>query len=346
MTGDRLASALPGGPSREAARRAAMAAGAGAVTDGVPLELRRDLGAEAPRLVAAEPLEGSFAARSVGDDDGARVAAFLDGAQDSRAVGHVGPVPIVHGAVGAAIRRRAGRDLATWRRALDAAVYAPRTALPAAAWVALRAGAGGALVDTGRREDRDAAEQEADQDAADGLPAHPFAWTERAYHAVQRGREGLERALAAAWVARPEGVLYVDGGIAGDERVATSLDVLGVVKTHRTLYVPADALASLAALPVGARTGMVRVTSPRRTPVLSWYLRLRDAAGRDPFFGLVRCEIAERPDEGAAARSARADAASRLVLAERQPLALPDPRWGVMAYGIRDCERYLAALMR
>lgn len=336
MTDDARAAASSGplvGPSREAARRAAIAAGAGTARDAAPLELRRDLGADAPRLVEAEPLEEAVVARGVGDDDGTRVAAFLDGVQDSRAVGHVGAVPVVHGAVGAVIRRRVARDLATWRRMLDAAVYAPRAALPPAAWAALSAAAGAGLVDT------------SEGDAPDAASPHPFAWTERAYHAVQRAREGLEQALAAAWVARPEGTLYIDGGIARDERVATSLDVLGVVKSHRTLYVPADALPALTALPVGTRSGIVRVTSPRRTPVLSWYLRLRDPAGRDPFFGLVRCEVAERPGEGAAARTARADAASRLVLAERQPLALPDPRWGVMAYGIRDCERYLAAVL-
>ena len=35
-----------------------------------------------------------------------------------------------------------------------------------------------------------------------------------------------------------------------------------------------------------------------------------------------------------------------LVLAERSPVALPDPRWGAMAYGIRLTEEYLRAVTR
>jgi hypothetical protein len=34
------------------------------------------------------------------------------------------------------------------------------------------------------------------------------------------------------------------------------------------------------------------------------------------------------------------------MLAERAPVALPDARWDVMVYGIRDCEQYLSAILR
>jgi hypothetical protein len=73
--------------------------------------------------------------------------------------------------------------------------------------------------------------------------------------------------------------------------------------------------------------------------VMSWYLRLRDAKGHDPMWGLVRVEVAEseRPTE-------RADEISTWVMAETSPLALPDGRWDKMAYGVRDCEEFLRAI--
>jgi hypothetical protein len=74
--------------------------------------------------------------------------------------------------------------------------------------------------------------------------------------------------------------------------------------------------------------------------VLSWYLRLRDAEGRDALWGLVRVEMSVRPRESV---SARADELSRWLLAESMPLAAPDPRWDRMAYGIRSAEEFLRA---
>jgi hypothetical protein len=99
------------------------------------------------------------------------------------------------------------------------------------------------------------------------------------------------------------------------------------------------------ALRRGQRSSVFRIAAARRTPVASWYLRLRDPAGRDPMWGLVRVEAAdrraaERPEE----LTARADLISRWVLAEAAPLALPDGRWDKMVYGIRDCEEFLRAV--
>jgi hypothetical protein len=133
--------------------------------------------------------------------------------------------------------------------------------------------------------------------------------------------------------------LYIDGGISRSARVASSSSAVGVIKSHRTLYVEGDALRIVLALEKGERSSVFRVSPRSRSSVMSWYLRLRDAKGRDAMWGLVRVEIAEcdRPAE-------RADEISRWVLAETTPLSLPDGRWDKMAYGVRDCEEFLRAI--
>ena len=82
-----------------------------------------------------------------------------------------------------------------------------------------------------------------------------------------------------------------------------------------------------------------------RTIALAQAERLRDPAGRDPMWGLVRVEAA-LPDaaDAPALLTRRADAISRALLAEVAPLALPDARWDKMVYPIRDCEQFLKAL--
>ena len=170
-----------------------------------------------------------------------------------------------------------------------------------------------------------------------GGDRHPQDLIGLARQAVQERRAQLEERLATEWCAKESTPLYVDGGISGFADASRSPYAIGVVKSHRTLYVAAEAIATLALLAPGQRSSAFLVATRRRTRVASWYLRLR--ADGDPLGGLVRIEVAE-----AGFDSARADLVSRWVLAEREPLALPDSRWRVMAYGIRDCEEYLRAV--
>jgi hypothetical protein len=92
------------------------------------------------------------------------------------------------------------------------------------------------------------------------------------------------------------------------------------------------------------RSSVFLVTSPKRTSVASWYLRIRDPRGRDPMWGLVRVEVAA-PEGPTAEITRRADEASRWILAEATPVALPDSRWDKMVYGVRDCEEFLRAVV-
>ncbi len=280
-----------------------------------------------PRLEPAASIEGAFGARAVGDPIVA-FAAFLDGIQSSHVIlrGRDG-APVVHGTVAAVIRRRTDRTLHVWRGAprISRALYAPFALIggPSIAW--LRA-AGVEVVDT--LEAGDAA-----------LARHPLELLALARTAVQRQRELLEVSLAESWCDSESDPLYVDGGISGAGRASQSALAIGVVKSHRTLYASSEAVGVVMTLGRGWRTTAFEIRSPRRTAVASWYLRLRDASGRDPFFGLVRVETVRdsfTPE--------RADEVSRWILAERAPVSLPDRRWSTMAYGIRDCEEYLRAL--
>jgi hypothetical protein len=118
-----------------------------------------------------------------------------------------------------------------------------------------------------------------------------------------------------------------------------SLRAVGVVKSNRHLYASSALLAVLLSLASGERTPVVCIAPRNRTPVHSWYLRLRDGVAHDALWGIVRVEIAESRDP-----TARADQVSRWVLAERAPLALPDARWDRMAYPVRECEEFLRAI--
>ncbi len=309
--------------------RALRAAGAVAAGAESALELR-PAAATPPRLQRAEPLDGgAVAVRRVEGPPAVGIAAFLDGVQESRVLAHwLGGAPVVLGTVAAAVRRRAGRALVAWRpdaTRVERTLFAPRRAIGESSWTSLAQAypVRDTLVD------------------GDAGPWHPMELTARALTAVQRRREVLETACAELWCADGEGPLFVDGGIASAGAAAHSPWAIGVVKSHRTLYVDGDALPLVLGLRAGERTTPFTVASPRRAPVASWYLRLRDGAGRDPLWGLVRVEVALP-----GATPERCDDVSRWLLAERSPVSLPDARWGAMAYGIRLTEEYLRAVTR
>jgi hypothetical protein len=290
---------------------------------------------EPPRLIRASPLEGgSIRAHRVFGTPEVGFDAFLDGTQSSQTLAFAGGVAVIYGTVAAVVRLRRNRRMSTWRTpSVRRAIYAPRRHLPPDLWDTLPS-LGLPLIDT------------SDEDAASDLagPQHPFILRDRAVHRVQKDREALERRLAERWCAQEKGMLFIDGGISGSERIAVSSCTVGVVKSHRTLYAEGDELQRIFQLRRGERSTVLRITSAKRTPVASWYLRMRDPAGHDPLWGLVRIEIAH-PKAGDPAVGDQADRISRWVLAEVCPLALPDARWDKMVYGVRDCEEFLRAIV-
>lgn len=289
-----------------------------------------------PTLRAATVVEGT-ALRAVRVPDFSPEAksgfgAFLDGTQKVQVVAHHGGMPIVIGTVSAAVRVRIDRRMTTWGHQpprVERKMYLPLRYLP----VLAELGADAAqpswqIVDTST----------VDQDGE--YPSqHPSVLLERATRAVDQQREQLEDRLAEAWCAQGEAPIFIDGGISRSASVAASPLAVGVIKSHRTLYVEGDALRIVLGLRKGERSSAFRVAPRSRSSVMSWYLRLRGAEGHDPLWGLVRVEVAERERP-----SDRANEISRWIMAETTPLSLPDGRWDKMAYGVRDCEEFLRAI--
>jgi len=295
--------------------------------------------ANQPQLISSDIVEGRTlrairvpgATHTVVSEFGA----FLDGIQRVRVIGRRFGVPLVLGTTGAAVRVRVNRRLVTWGHhapKLEQKLYLPFRYLPPLAET-LRVASPGKygrfqVVDTSL------------PDASGAYPSeHPTVLLERAIRAVDRERDALEDGLAEAWCAVGGAPLFIDGGIARSERVASSENAIGVIKSHFTLYVEGEALKTVIGLAKGERSSVFQVTPKSRTAVMSWYLRLRDPEGHDALWGLVRIEMSKCENS-----TERADEISRWVLAETSPLALPDGRWDKMSYGIRDVEEFLRAI--
>jgi hypothetical protein len=291
-------------------------------------------------LLAQQPdvtlLGGELRVIDVRVPTAAQFEGFLDGIQRSAAIAYVDGVPLLHGTAAAAIRERdrEGR-LRTWRAPhVHHAVYASRSLLDAATWMqmdAMLTARGQSLVDC--------------DDQLAVASRHPSALLRQGMDALSKMRDTLERNVGDAWCdAHPDRPLYVDGSLRTSHAMLRSIGAIGVVKSHATLYVPDEQFPIIASLPAGQRSSVLLVKdSSNRPKFFSWYLRLRSAEGRDPFFGLIRAECGVR-DMNEAAAEAHADAASSWLLAERAPLARPDSRWDVMPYAVRDCEVYLRAV--
>jgi hypothetical protein len=334
---------LVGNSSPDAASRAAIRLlmdwlpGASAVEGGTDLDLSSR--ADQPQLISADIVEGK-ALRAIEVPGVTRTTvsefgAFLDGVQKVRMIGRHFGVPLVLGTTGAAIRVRVNRRLVTWGHhapKLEQKLYLPLRYLPNLSET-LRAG-------SSREYGQFQVVDTSIADASGAFPSeHPTVLLERAIRAVDRQRDALEDDLAEAWCTIGEVPIFIDGGISRSGRVASSSNAIGVIKSHFTLYVEGEALRTVVGLAKGERSSVFQVTPKSRTPVMSWYLRLRDPEGHDALWGLVRIEMSksDNPTE-------RADEISRWVLAESSPLALPDGRWDKMSYGIRDVEEFLRAI--
>ncbi len=286
---------------------------------------------ERPDMARSHCIEGPRITRhDVGAPDGPVCTAFLDGVQESRDVAWIGTIPIVLGRVAAVIRERCDGRLSTWggdavRRNAFYAVWGELPRMHRA------------LFEEHGYDVREV--------GSDGPPdaVHPLRLMQDATNAVKQDREALERGLAEAFIRNDGGTLYLDGPLPSSPDVIACDRVLGVVKSHQTLYATGPELAAVLALQPGERSSVFSVESRHRSTVASWYLRVRPHEGRSPFWGLVRLEMSAHLFDSHGPRTA--DERSQWVLAEGSPVALPDGRWDTMAYGIRSCEEYLRAAL-
>lgn len=80
------------------------------------------------------------------------------------------------------------------------------------------------------------------------------------------------------------------GGLEGP--AGQGAPVVGVIKTHSKRYLHDEGMCARLALGQAERTPLFTITGPGvRLPVVSWYLRLSQARGAPPDYGIVRVEL-------------------------------------------------------
>lgn len=300
-------------------------------------------------------LETPPGARDIGGHDGtSRLCYFLDGVQSSREIGRIDMAPVIVATVAATIVNRCNRRFSRMPLesppALVQALILPRSAGDArveAFWdLLLRAGFSELSPDEIPSSSYlvlDSAEYMDEPDPSDYVGMR-----ERAHVRVRALRERLEGGMLRRWE--------------GDDRVLDSEDwiaVDGQLKDIRESNRRAVGLIKSVARPefVGKDVGMLLDLEPgmrttsfipdwqlRRDPGeqrTSWYLRMWPRQrGADALGSLMRVEapLGVGPEQ--------VDEISRWVLAERAPLAKPDPRWPAMIYPIHYVEKVLKPLVQ
>ncbi len=152
---------------------------------------------------------------------------------------------------------------------------------------------------------------------------------------VSAVREMCEYTALQAWVERTdgsEGWLVMDGSLA---RADIGFAV-GLIKRHSRFDLTNTEMTDLLRMPVGHRTSAFQRDVSGGMRPLTWYLRLHEATGADPLFGLARIEAPSQtavPDH--------LDLLSHLIFAERTPRATNDDRWPTLLYPIHIAERIL-----
>lgn len=278
-----------------------------------------------PKVLTSTPVEPAGTIINVGEGRPGKLVFFMDGVQRSSTPCFFSMFPVVYGYVAAVIRTRGSdRRMSSSRRLSNEALYLPYQFVDPGE---LQRG-GMATSDTSNGE------QSRDE--------HPMMLAEAAKKRISDDRARLESEIASQWLAEHAGRdewLLVDGSLTGSYADYESPNMVGVVKSHQTQYLPWDEQQKVLMLGAGERSGIFIPGGRKRAEVYSWYLRLHPNKGRDLYFGLIRVEAAkcDRTLE-------MADEISRWLLAERCPLSLPDSRWDRMIYPIYDCEQYLKSL--
>jgi len=300
-------------------------------------------------------LESPPGPRDLGSHDGtSRLCYFLDGVQSSREIGRIEMAPIIIATVAAAIVNRCDRRFS--RMPLESppvlvqAMILPRSAGDAsveAFWqLLLKAGFSELSpeeIPSSHHLVLDSAEYTAEADPSDYVGMR-----ERARVRVRALRERLEGGMLRRWegdnrVLDSEDWIAVDGQLK-DIRESNRRAVGLIKSVARPEFVGKDVGMLLDLEPGMRTTSFVPDWQLRRDPSeqrASWYLRMwPQQRGADALGSLMRIEAhRDTPQE-------RVDEISRWILAERAPLAKPDPRWPAMIYPIHYVEKILKPLVQ
>ncbi|MDQ3943448.1 MAG: hypothetical protein M3254_10150 [Actinomycetota bacterium] len=294
--------------------------------------------------------------RDLGNHDGnSRLCYFLDGVQSSREIGRIEMAPVIVATVAATIVNRCDRRFS--RMPLESpptvvqAVILPRSAGDAkveAFWeLLLEAGfseLGPDEVPSSPHLVLDSTEYMTEADPSDYVGMR-----ERAHARVRTLRERLEGGMLRRWELDDRTLEDSDAWIAVDGQLRdireSNRRAIGLIKSvARPEFVGKDVGMLLDLEPGMRTTSFVPDWQLRRNPAdhrASWYLRVwPPQRGADALGSLMRVE-APRDTE-----PEQIDEISRWILAERAPLAKPDPRWPAMIYPIHYVEKILKPLVQ
>src|SRR5215213_156781 len=321
-------------------------------------QFNSDLQDDEETLPAGRPhhLESPVGPRDLSSNGGvSQLCYFLDGVQSSREIGRIEMSPVIVATVAAAIVNRCDRRFSRMPLksppVLVQAVILPRSTGDAkveAFWeVLLEAGfskLGSDETPSSPHLVLDSAEYMDETDPSDYVGMR-----ERARVRVRALRERLEGGMLREWELDDRTLEDRDAWIAVDGQLKdireSNRRAIGLIKSvARPEFVGKD-VGMLLDLRPGMRTTsfvpdwqLRRDPSERRT---SWYMRVwPQQRGADALGSLMRVE-AHRDIS-----TDQVDEITRWILAERTPLAKPDPRWPAMIYPIRYVEKILKPLVQ
>ena len=280
---------------------------------------------------------------------------FLDGVQSSREIGRIGMAPVVVATVAAAIINRCDRRFSRMPMKTPTVVQAvilPRStgdeSIEALWQLLLEAG----FSELGAEEVPSSSYLVLDSTEFMGEELDPSDYVgmrERASVRVRAIRERLEGGMLRNWelddrtLEDPDTWIAVDGQL--KEIRESNRRAVGLIKSvARPEFVGKDVGMLLDLEPGMRTTSFVPDWQLRRAPGehrTSWYLRVWPRQpGADALGSLMRVEAPrDTPSE-------TVDEITRWVLAERAPLAKPDPRWPAMIYPIHYVEKLLKPLVQ
>jgi len=160
----------------------------------------------------------------------------------------------------------------------------------------------------------------------------------RAVETSRHLRQQLEKEHLREWTktATPSEYIAVDGTLRHLHGLAFKNHIIGLSKSFHPLFFDAATQQKAMQIREGERSFAFSFTDEAGETYSSWFLRLRNPAGKDPEFGLLRIEFGEPeppPDF--------IHQISSSIFRLRYPVAYPYPRWDRLLYPIRLCTETL-----